>query len=176
MLRNCVIAVFLSSSLLSTPALANNVGENWAWQFDTSADKVNKAAVLDMLEKKKSGYYSPPTYITNIERQYNCNVSATATGNEGTNTNIANSPTTSGPSSSATGNDNTTDIGGWRGDAQASNDQNNGGDVKASVEGSVSASVSGSPDQALNSTQTNSGDQSASVDGSTACHFANVLN
>ncbi|RYF30712.1 MAG: hypothetical protein EOO38_32135 [Cytophagaceae bacterium] len=160
----------------ASAAMANNVGENYAWQFQTTADKVNQAAILDMREKKRSGYYSPPTYITNIDRQYNCSVASTATGNSGTNTNLANSPTTSGPSSNAVGNNNETDIDGWRGDSDANSDQSNSGSVGSSVRGSVSAEVGGSPNQALNSTQTNSGNQSASVDGSTACNFANVLN
>jgi hypothetical protein len=129
-----------------------------------------------MIQKKKSGYYATPTYITNIDRQYNCNVSAGATGNQGTNTNLANSPTTSGATANATGNDNTSNVDGWRGDSDIGNDQDNDGNVGASVNGSSSARVSGSPRQALNSTQTNSGDQTATVNGSTACHFANVLN
>ena len=159
-----------------SPVMANGVGENYAWQFETSADKANQAAVLDMLEKKKAGYYAPPTYVTNIERQYNCNVSSTATGNQGTNTNLASSPTTSGNTASSTGNSSQTDVGGLGGSSSATNGQSNSGSVGSSVNGSTSAHVSGSPSQALNSTQTNSGNQSASVDGSTACHFANVLN
>ncbi len=176
MKRLLVAVSMLAIGSFAPIAMANNVGENYAWQFQTSADKVNQAAILDLIEKKKSGYYAPPTYITNIDRQYNCSIASTATGNEGTNTNFANSPTTSGASASATGNNNATDIDGWRGDSDAAADQDNDGDVGASVRGSSSARVSGSPNQALNSTQTNSGDQSASVDGSTACHFANVLN
>ncbi|MDD3800048.1 MAG: hypothetical protein PHE36_12815, partial [Novosphingobium sp.] len=107
-----VLAITTAIVLAALPpaAMANNVGENYAWQFQTTADKANQAAILDLIEKKKSGYYSPPitTYITSIDRQYNCTVGATATGNQGTNTNLANSPTTTGPSSSATGNDNQT--------------------------------------------------------------------
>lgn len=142
--------------------MANNLGENYAWQFQTSADKVNQAAILDMIEKKKSGYYAPPTYVTNIERQYNCSIASTATGNSGTNTNLANSPTSSGPNSNAVGNNNETDIDGWRGDSDANSDQANSGNVSSTVRGSVSTQVSGSPNQALNSTQTNSGNQTAS--------------
>lgn len=161
---------------VSSSAFANNVGENYAWQFPTSADKANQAFILDIIEKKKSGYYSPPTYITNIEKQYNCNVSATATGNEGTNTNLANSPTTSGNASDATGNNADNDIEGWKGDSDIWNGQENDGHVHSSSRGNVRSNVEGSPDQALNSEQTNTGNQTATVDGSTACHFANVLN
>jgi hypothetical protein len=168
----CILAIFGTS----IPALANNVGENHAWQFETSADKVNKAAIADMIEKKDSGYYAPPVYNTTIERQFNCSVASTATGNQGTNTNLANSPTTTGPVSDATGNDNQTDIDGWGTDADATSGQDNSGDVDADVDGDVDSRVSGSPDQALNSEQGNTGNQTASVDGSTACNFANVLN
>ncbi len=176
MKRLAAVTSMVMLASLATHAMANNVGENYAWQFETTTDKANKAAILDMIEKKRSGYYSPPTYITNIEKQYNCAVSSTAVGNEGTNTNVANSPTTSGSTATSTGNSNQSEIDGWKGDSTQSSDQANSGSVGSSVHGSSSASVSGSPDQALNSTQTNSGDQTASVDGSTACHFANVLN
>jgi hypothetical protein len=106
MIKLLSVASVLALSGLASGALANNVGENYAWQFETTADKVNKAAIADMIEKKESGYYAPPVYNTYIDRQYNCSVASTATGNEGTNTNLANSPTTSGPHSNATGNDN----------------------------------------------------------------------
>jgi hypothetical protein len=161
---------------MAPAAFANNVGENYAWQFQTTADKVNQAIIQDMIQKKKSGYYAPPTYVTNIDKQYNCNVSATATGNEGTNTNLANSPSTSGSTATSTGNSNETDVDGWKGDTGVTNGQDNSGHVGSSVHGSNDVDVRGSPQQALNSTQTNSGDQTATVDGSTACHFANVLN
>jgi hypothetical protein len=170
-----ICGILLAASL-SGPVAANGVGENGAWQFPTSADKVNQAAIADMIEKKKTGYYSPPVYNTHIDHQYNCNVSSTATANEGSNTNLANSPTTSGASASSTGNSNSSDVGGWTGDQQSNSDQSNSGHVGASVDGNSSSHVSGSPDQALNSQQSNTGNQSASVDGSSACQFANVLN
>jgi hypothetical protein len=176
MIRRSVVASILVIASCSSVALANNVGENYAWQFETSTDKVNKAAIADMIEKKESGYYAPPVYNTHIDRQYNCSVASTATGNQGTNTNLANSPTTNGPNADATGNDNDTDIDGWNSDNQSTNGQDNSGDVDADVDGDVASRVNGSPDQALNSEQSNTGNQSASIDGSTACNFANVLN
>jgi len=60
--------------------------EGLPWQFQTSADKANKAVVLDMMERKKGGYYDSfkaNYYTTNntyIRRQYNCGQNATATG------------------------------------------------------------------------------------------------
>jgi hypothetical protein len=170
------ISGILTIAGIENPAFANNVGENYAWQFETSTDKVNKAAIADMIEKKKSGYYAPPIYNTHIERQYNCSVASTATGNEGTNTNLANSPTTNGPDVDATGNANDSDIHSWDGDNDATSDQDNSGRIDADVDGDVDSRVIGSPDQALNSDQNNTGNQTASIDGSTACHFANVLN
>lgn len=176
MKRELLVAGILLALAPVGRARANNVGENQAWQFQTSADKVNQAAIADMIEKKKAGYYAPPVYNTHVDHQYNCSVASTATANEGTNTNLANAPTTSGPSAAATGNSNSSNVDGWTGNEQADSEQDNSGHVGASVDGSVSAHVSGSPDQALNSEQSNTGNQSASIDGSTACTFANVLN
>ena len=176
---NRVIAAagILLISGTGSAALANNVGENYAWQFETSADKVNKAAIADMIERRENGFYEAPVYNTYIERQYNCSVASTATGNEGTNTNLANAPTTSGPVSDATGNDAESDIDGLSSnDLTNTNGQDNSGAINASVDGNVDVSVAGSPDQALNSEQSNTGNQSASIDGSTACEFAGVLN
>jgi hypothetical protein len=160
----------IALALLSGPVFANNAGENIAWQFQTTSDKVNQAAIQDMIQKRKSGYYAAPIYTTNIERQYNCNVSATAQGNQGTNSTIANSPTTTGSSANATGNDNHTHVDG-PGSGTAASDQNNSGSVGSSVNGGTVTRVRGSADQALNSEQTNSGDQHASVDGASACQF-----
>lgn len=162
---------------LSCPALANNVGENHSWRFQTTADKVNQAAVQDMIRKRKGGYYSAPVYTTNIDRQYNCNVTASAQGNQGTNATTANSPTTDGAKSDATGNANSSNVtGGFGADGGADSDQNNSGAVGSSVWGGTSTNVNGWATQALNSKQTNSGDQSANVSGSTGCKFAGVLN
>jgi hypothetical protein len=58
-----------SMAAMASSAAANNVGENYAWQFPTTADKLNRALIQDIIEKKRGGYYSPPTYITNIDRQ-----------------------------------------------------------------------------------------------------------
>ena len=165
-----------SMAAMASSAAANNVGENYAWQFPTTADKLNQALILDIIEKKRSGYYAPPTYITNIDRQYNCNVSSTATGNQGTNTNLANAPTTSGNGSTATGNNSESEIDGWKGDSDITTGQDNDGHVHSVSRGNVRSNVEGSPEQALNSEQTNTGNQTATVNGSTACNFANVLN
>jgi len=150
---------------------ANNLSENIAWQFQTTADKVNQAFLEDLRQKKSSDYYSVPNYNTTIDRQYNCNVAATAQGNQGTNSNSANSPATNGAITNSTGNSNDTDVGG-PGAADAASDQTNSGQVRASTDGSTVTNVRGTAKQALNSDQHNSGNQTASVEGATACQFA----
>jgi len=167
--RRLLLAAALACGAAST-ALANNVGENVAWQFQTSADKVNQAAVQDLMQKRRSGYYAAPVYNTYIDRQYNCDLSANATGNHGTNSTVANSPGTSGANANATGNDNATDVGNT-GSSTVGSGQANSGTVGAGIHGGTSSYVSGYASQALNSNQTNSGNQSASVSGSSACVF-----
>lgn len=157
----------LSALVLATPALANNYGESAAWQFRTSTDRANQAAILDIIEKRRAGSYASPTYTTTIERQYNCGVTATATGNADSQTALAHSPTTTGSSTNAQGNASDSTVSG----GSASSGQSNSGLVSASVSGGTYASVDGMAWQALNSTQTNSGAQSASVTGSAGCAF-----
>jgi len=165
------MAIMLLAALApATPASANNYGESLAWQFRTSADRVNVAVILDMIEKRKSGYYRPPTYNTTVERQYNCGITSTATGNSDTQTAIANSPTVTGATASANGNVNHTSLAG-RSATNSSTGQANSGAVSSGVIGSTSATTGGIADQALISTQSNSGNQSASVAASTACLF-----
>jgi hypothetical protein len=150
-------------------AWANNVGENSAWQFQTSADKANQAAVQDMIQRKKAGSYGAANYTTNnyVGKQYNCDVTSTAQGNQGTNSTTANSPGTSGASANSTGNSNT----GMGGGGTVSTGQANSGAVGSAVIGSTTSNVQGWSSQALNSNQTNTGSQSASISGSTACAF-----
>ncbi len=54
---------------------------------------------------RSSGFYQAPSYTTNIARQYNCGVTATSAGNEDTQSAVANSPSVSGPTALANGND-----------------------------------------------------------------------
>lgn len=165
--RACIAFALLGAALAAS---ANNVSENSAWQFQSSADRVNQAAIQDMIRKQKSGYYAPPTYTTNIGRQYNCDVTANAVGNDGNNSTVANSPSNSGANSNASGNENTSGVAGGKG-SQANTGQGNSGSVGSSVNGSTNTDVTGWASQALNSHQNNSGDQRAQVDGSSACVF-----
>jgi hypothetical protein len=168
--RSCISLVLMTAAFTAS---ANNVGENAAWQFQTSADKVNQAAVQDMIQKRKSGYYAAPVYTTNIDRQFNCNVTASALGNDGTNSTIANSPSTTGASSTSVGNDNATQVRGGDG-SLADTAQTNTGSVGSFVRGSTNTNVEGWSRQALNSDQRNTGDQSAQVTGSSACAFGTI--
>lgn len=164
----------ICSIVLSSPALANGFQESSPWQFQSSADKVNQAVVQDMIRKKKSGFYAAPVYVTNIDRQYNCNVSASALGNSGTNTTLSHSPSQTGSASNANGNASDTTVNGNGNLPSAPNvngNQSNSGHVGSSVNGDTDLQVGGNSSQALNSTQTNSGSQSASIGGSNACAF-----
>jgi hypothetical protein len=153
-------------------ASAQDVSENRNWQFSTPHDLAARAAALDLM-MKRAGVYAAPVYNTTIDRQYNCSVGASATGNSGAQSAVGNSPTVTGTSAHATGNASTSESSGEGGGVDVG--QHNGGQVGASAVGSSAASVSGSTWQALNSDQRNSGIQSARVEGSTACGFG-VLN
>ena len=166
-----LVMTALSLGAAPQSASANNYGESLAWQFKTSADRANLAAILDLIEKRRGGYYAAPIYTTNIARQYNCSVAATATGNSGAQTALANSPSVSGATSTATGNDNTTNVADDRSNAGVDGAQANSGAVSSGVTGSTGATVRGEASQALNSSQTNSGNQAATVERSNACAF-----
>ena len=155
------------------PAAANNLAENLAWQFMTPADIAAQAALRDLIERRRGGVYAAPSYTTNIARQYNCSIAATATGNNGVQSALANSPSVTGATSSATGNSNSTAIG--RSTPAVTNGQSNAGAISSSIDGGTMATVNGVAWQALNSDQTNSGNQSASVRDANACAFG-VLN
>lgn len=184
------------------PATANGLGENGSWQFQTSADKVNKGAVLDLIERKKGGYFDSfktninNTNITNIDKQFNCSVGATTTGNAGSNgmTASTSSPTTSNTgttSSGTTANTASNGVGqngfgsvlvagaggvGMPPQGVVDSNQANSGTLSSGVSGSSTNATTGAisadggrTDQALNSLQSNSGTQTASIQGSTAC-------
>ena len=172
-LRLNLAGAICAALLVSAPASANNVGENGAWQFDTSADKVNKAYLEELRQKQRNGFYAAPVYTTNIERQYNCSVSATATGNSASSSSVANSPSTTGHSPQSTGNANSNSTNSADGSGSSSTvaNQLNSGSVGSNASGHLSTSVRGNNHQALNTDQVNSGDQSASVAGSTACQY-----
>lgn len=169
------------STILTSNAYANGLGENRSWQFDSSADKANKAVVADMIEKKRSGYYDgfvTNVYTTtNIGTQINCNNIADATGNIAENVQGGSSASAS-PSSAlnadSTGNDNESSFEDSGSSGESSNNQGNEGSIISGVDGSSSSSgvsdVSvGSSAQDLVNGQDNSGAQNAEISESTAC-------
>lgn len=166
------IGTIVAIATAPAPVSANNYGESLGWQFKTSADRANQAAVLDMIEKRRGGYYAAPIYNTNIARQYNCSIAANATGNSGAQTALANSPTVTGATSTATGNDSMTSVGDGHGGTSVDGAQSNSGAVSSGVTGATVTNVHGTASQVLNSDQTNSGNQTAGVQGSNACAFA----
>lgn len=163
-----IVALF--GSALS-PAHANGWLESRPWQFETSADKANKAAVVDLIERKKGGYYdSWKTTVNNnvvnnnttvIEHQTNCSVTATAVGNTGSNSmsGAASSPNvtnTSSNNANTTGNSNSNGVnqtgpGGVVLDNNSAtpvtivdtNQSNNGSSLGSDVTNSASNSASG---------------------------------
>ena len=165
--------MLLALGFCANNALANSNAENYGWQFQTSTDKVNQAVVKDMIQKHNSGFYSAPIYTTNIARQFNCNVTASSTGNLGTNSTVANSPTTSGANSNAAGSTSASSLDG-AGTNTANSTQANYGAVGAGINGSTSSLLQGAATQALNSKQSNGGDQTASVGTSSACMFGAI--
>jgi len=165
----------LALAAAPTPVLANNYGESLAWQFATPADIAAQAALRDLIERRRGGAYSAPAYTTNIARQVNCSVAASATGNSGLQSATANSPSVSGASATATGNSNASGVTGDRSSPNVTSGQDNAGAVSSTLNGSTVTRVDGAATQALNSTQSNGGTQSANVSGSSACAFG-VLN
>lgn len=173
--RGAFVALLSLAILPSSPARANNYGESLAWQFRTSTDRANQAAIADLIEKRRGGYYAAPIYNTTIARQYNCSIAPVATANSSGQSATANSPTVTGASASATGNANDSATSGGRGGGSVDSQQANSGTIASGVVGSPTSVAGGTASQALNSTQTNSGSQTASVQGSSACSFG-VLN
>lgn len=175
LLRRCgLLLAPLASMVPAVPAsLANGLGENVAWQFQTTGDRANRAFVEEMRQKKMSGAYSPPVYNTFIDKQFNCNVSSIATGNESSTNAVGNSPTTSGNSASAAGNTNSSNAELGAGGASVEIDDSlvNEGKVRARAKGEIESEVHGDTSQVLNTDQVNSGNQSASIASSNACQF-----
>ncbi len=183
----------------AAPAFANGIGENQTWQFQTGAEKSTRAAAVDLMERKRGGYYhafQTVNHITNntqIERQYNCSQTATSAGNGGTNgmsastssPGVSNAGTTSAASNANTA---TNALGadalpGWPGTSgDLRNAQTSSGTLASGVNGSYTSASTGAisagggrSDQVLNSSQSNLGSQQlARVDSSTAC--SGILN
>lgn len=182
-LKIAIVAVWV---LTAPAALANGYLENRPWQFQTSSDRANKAVVLDLIERKKGGFYDGFTTNihneTHIASQINCNNNANATANiadngqAGPNTSSNGTPTISadGTANSDTGTA-AEDLSSGGLTTQTSN-QTNSGEVTATVgnsdiQNSFGNVTNGGTDQALNNSQENSGTQTAGVESSTACNM-----
>ena len=86
--------VLLASALIlsfSAGALGNAFDESRPYRFPSSGDRFNNAFTLDIIEKKKGGFYdgfdttnnNNNTFITNQNGDViNCSVQASATGNQ----------------------------------------------------------------------------------------------
>lgn len=169
----CAIALCAAPPLPA--AHANNYGESASWQFASPQDLAAQAAARDVIERRRGGVFAAPIYNTHIARQYNCSISASAIGNNGAQSAVANSPTTTGATSSASGNNSSSSVTGDGTDATIGNGQSNSGAVGSTLNGATTTQVTGTAWQSLNSSQSNSGNQSASVTGANACAFG-VLN
>ena len=196
-MRRARFPVLVLGAALAAPLMANGLGENVPWQFQSLQDKAHKGGIVDLVERKKAGYYDAIrpnyNYTTYIDKQVNCTVSAATTGNSGSNATTAStaSPTVSNAGStdaSAAANSATNGLSqaGLSGVIVAGNvppptggidsAQNNTGSLGSSVTGSNTSAATGAvsstggvSDQVLNSNQSSTGTLTASVAGSTAC-------
>jgi hypothetical protein len=173
-------------AVASSAALANGLFENRPWQFQTSADRANKAIVLDLVERKKGGFFDAfgPAQSTvfnqNTFFNMDCDITVDAAGNVsasemGALTSSPDIAPGSGMVADSTGNE-ALNVGG---SGPLDNTQTNTGTQTSSVfdntatVGNVDAS-GGTTTQVLNNTQDNFGDQHASVNDSTACSIQHV--
>ncbi len=180
------LAAVLGVSVHAAAALANGYGEDVPWQFQTTTDMANLAAVESLIQQKRAGGFGPAETNTinnstqNVGTENNCDVTAATTGNAGTNTESANSPINSGSTAGSTGNSNTSSTsqgGASQGVNKTGSSQSNSGQVSAGNSGNNSSSNSGSATQGLTSTQGNtSSTLSATANGDTACRFTGPLN
>lgn len=189
--RHSLRVIFLGGIglLCATPALSNGFTESRPWQFQTSADRANKSVVLDLIERKKGGYYDgfDVTNNTYIGSQVNCNNNANTTGNIAENGQAGPNTAANGHpniSADSTGNTDTTTAqadgmgnGGQvsSGTTSQNGAQDNSGAINSSVDTSSIDNSFGDvtnrdTNQALNNTQENSGTLISGVDG-TACNF-----
>jgi len=153
--------------------LANDLFEDHAWQFNSTTDRANKAAIANLIEQKKAGMYNNTynnTYNSrtdyNISGDYiDCNMTSQATGNSGS---VAQdvpvgSPTigvSSSTSSSSSGNASTGTI------DSGSNTSNTGLTSQEGGSGSVNNTSTAGGSNSLSNNQSNNGStQNSSANG-----------
>jgi hypothetical protein len=184
-LGTCGITWIGVVAVASTAALANGLFENRPWQFQSSADRANKAIVLDLIQRKKGGFFDSfgpaQTSLQNSFFNMDCYITADAAGNissseMGASTSSPDIAPGSDMVAGSTGNE-ALNAGG---SGPLNSSQTNTGTQSSSVSdntatvGDVDAS-GGTTDQVLNNTQDNLGNQHASVNDSTACSIQHVL-
>jgi hypothetical protein len=188
-LMKLITSTGVAVAVMASPILANGLLEGRSWQFQTTTDKANKAAVLDIIERRNGGYYDGFNTVSNtyIGAQFNCSNNAQSTGNLADNGQAG--PSTSDNSapnisSDSTGNSDTTSAdaaGNAAGTgtvgadlASVTGSQDNSGSIGSGVDGSSIGGfggVSNGPtNQDLLNDQNNSGALTADVAGSTACN------
>lgn len=170
-----ILAIAISA--IPCQASAGGQSENAPWQAEATNEKANRGFLEDLRMKRTSGFYSSPVYNTTIGAQYNCNVTANASGNGGSNSASANSAQAIGPTGTATGNQTTSNVNPATSGSRTvlNSGQDNYGQVNSSTTGDAGSSASNNnSSQVLNTSQQNSGAQYATVDGANACAFAGM--
>lgn len=175
--RKILCALVIAGASGRLPAFANGVGENTAWQFQSTAEMANMAYIEELRRKNQAGAYNAPQYTYNIATQNNfsCSNSASSSGNGGSNAATANTPSATGATGSALGNQtsSTGSAQGLTGDVVLNSGQDNAGPAVASVMGDSYSDASANwSSQVLNTLQDNSGIQDASINGSNGCSFS----
>lgn len=191
-LHGAIAAAVTVTAIMGTSvsAVANGFGENRPWQFADPNDRNARAATLDLIERKKGGFYDgfDTTYFN---ENYNCTGNApNALANQ--NTQVADATTsspdtgsTANTDASATGNQSEYYTGNYPNAATGTpannptgqNNQANSGQVNSAANSSIDNTVGdidasgGQSNQALNSDQANSGTITAAADGGIGCNF-----
>lgn len=158
------------SMCVSVTVLGGAMINNQRWGFRTSTDISNRSAVVDLMERKKGGYYDSfninNTYITSTNiagDQNNCSQTVSSVGNSGTNVTDA---TTSSPSSWADG---------TLGSAAIGNEYQTGLDT--ALNGGSAASTQGDNSSLGTVGQSNtSSNQASSINDSAISNTAGAIN
>ena len=84
-----LLAAGIFGLMVPMTAAANGLRENDSWQFETSLERAQKGAVLDLIQRKRAGTYTSTTN-NNFSSTYNiaghyidCNMTSQASGNQG---------------------------------------------------------------------------------------------
>lgn len=174
-------SLFLTLTIFASTLHANGLGESRPWQFETPHEKSARAGVVDMIERKKGGYYDGFTTVvystTNVGTQINCNITSSTNANIADNTQMGSSLTSAPQASNvadATGSSSAVAESAGNSSDVLNNDQQNSGPINSNVEGTTVSSSTrrttfGATQQDLVNTQSNSGTLSSDIADSVAC-------